>query len=187
MTKSELRKKYNELRKELTIEQIEKFSLDIANNTLTLPIWNKEFYHMYLTISKKKEIDTNYLLSILYGKDKQIVIPKTDFEFSSLKHFLLTDSTIIKPNNWNIPEPVSGIAVAPNKIDVVFVPLLAFDTCGHRVGYGKGFYDRFLEQCKPGIVKIGLSFFEAEEEILDINEQDIALDFCVTPERTYKF
>ena len=187
MTKSELRKKYNELRKELTIAQVEEFSLGIANNTLKLPIWDKEFYHIYLTINKKKEVDTNYLLSILYGKDKQIVIPKTDFEFSSLKHVLLTDSTIIKPNSWSIPEPVGGIAIASNKVDVVFVPLLAFDTYGQRVGYGKGFYDRFLEQCKPEIIKIGLSFFEAEEQILDINVKDIALDFCVTPERTYKF
>jgi 5-formyltetrahydrofolate cyclo-ligase len=64
---------------------------------------------------------------------------------------------------------------------VVFVPLLAFDKKGHRVGYGKGFYDRFLSDCKPETIKIGLSFFEAEESISAILPSDIRLDFCVTP------
>jgi len=187
MTKSELRKKYNELRKGLTNEQIDELSLDIANNALKLPIWDKEFYHIYLTIGKKKEVDTNYLLSILYGKDKQIVIPKSDFKYNSLKHYLLTDSTIIKPNHWNIPEPVDGIEIQPNKIDVVFIPLLAFDKQGNRVGYGKGFYDKFLSDCKRETIKIGLSFFEAEEQIKDMFESDVRLDICVTPKQVYKF
>jgi 5-formyltetrahydrofolate cyclo-ligase len=70
---------------------------------------------------------------------------------------------------------------------VVFVPLLAFDTLGNRVGYGKGFYDQFLSECQPETIKIGLSFFEAENTITDVFEKDVRLDFCITPKKCYRF
>ena len=104
-----------------------------------------------------------------------------------MTHFLLTDNTKIKKNEYNIPEPVDGIEVASKKIEVVFVPLLAFDKKGNRVGYGKGFYDKFLSECNPETLKIGLSFFEAEEQIEDVFESDIQLDYCVTPKSIYQF
>jgi 5-formyltetrahydrofolate cyclo-ligase len=104
-----------------------------------------------------------------------------------MTHYLLTDNTKIKKNEYNIPEPVYGLEVPVTKIDVVFVPLLAFDLKGNRVGYGKGFYDKFLSECKPETIKIGLSFFEAEELIDDISENDIQLDSCVTPNKIYFF
>jgi 5-formyltetrahydrofolate cyclo-ligase len=75
-----------------------------------------------------------------------------------MTHFLLTDNTKIKKNKHNIPEPVDGIEVPSHKIEVVFVPLLAFDKQGQRVGW-QGFYDKFLAECSPATVKIGLSFF----------------------------
>jgi 5-formyltetrahydrofolate cyclo-ligase len=104
-----------------------------------------------------------------------------------MKHFLLTDNTIIKKNEYNIPEPVDGIEISNDKIEVVFIPLLAFDKKGNRVGYGKGFYDKFLSNCKPETLKIGLSFFEAENEISDVFDGDIGLDYCVTAEGIYRF
>ncbi len=105
----------------------------------------------------------------------------------TMQHILLTDSTLIKKNTYNIPEPVDGVPIPNEIIDVVFVPLLAFDEFGHRVGYGKGFYDRFLSQCKAEAIKIGLSFFEAETKIKDAYEGDITLDYCVTPNKVYNF
>ncbi len=126
-------------------------------------------------------------MNILSGKDKHIVLSKSDFETMLMTHYLLTDNTVIKKNAYNIPEPVDGIEITNNKIEVVFVPLLAFDKKGNRVGYGKGFYDRFLNDCKPDTIKVGLSFFEAEDSIDDVFKNDIKLDYCVTPERVYKF
>ena len=69
----------------------------------------------------------------------------------------------------------------------MFVPLLAFDTKGNRIGYGKGFYDRFLADCKPETIKIGLSFFEAEKDFNDVSKDDVQLDYCVTPEELFQF
>lgn len=187
MLKKELRQKYKALRQNLTITEIENLSLAIANNVLKLPIWEKTYFHVFLPIEEQKEVNTEFILHLLSGKDKEIVVSKSDFETRNMTHFLLTDNTKIKKNEYNIPEPVDGIEVPDTKIDVVFVPLLAFDKKGNRVGYGKGFYDKFLSQCKPETVKIGLSFYEAEELISDVLENDVLLDYCVTPKEVYAF
>ncbi len=185
MLKSDLRLKYIELRDKLPKKELLDSSLIIANKLLELPIWKFEYYHLFLSISEKKEIDTSFVLSILQGRDKNVILPKIQDE--RLVHYLLTDSTAIKKNKWNVPEPIDGIEVKPFKIDVVFVPLLAFDIHGNRVGYGKGYYDGFLKECKPDVLKIGLSLFEAEDEIIDAFEKDIPLDYCVTPSTCHRF
>ena len=187
MLKKDLRSKYKALRKELTALEIEEKSLVIANALLALPIWDKTYFHIFLPITEHKEVDTEYILHLLSGKDKEILISKSDFETGSMTHFLLTDNTKIKKNEYNIPEPVDGIEVPSKKIDVVFIPLLAYDKRGHRVGYGKGFYDKFLSECKPEVIKVGLSFFEPENLILNVFESDVLLNYCVTPNEIYRF
>ena len=187
MLKKQLRIKYKELRKSFSEEVIDDKSLAIANAVLTLPIWDKTYFHVFLPITEHKEVNTEFILHLLAGKYKEIVVSKSDFETRKMTHFLLTDNTKIKKNEYNIPEPVNGLEVPANKIDVVFVPLLAFDKKGHRVGYGKGFYDLVLSECAPDVIKIGLSFFDAENLIEDVNENDVRLDYCVTPIGVYTF
>lgn len=187
MTKTELRTRYKALRKNLSEENIEEMSLAIANGVLALDIWDKTYFHIFLPIEEQKEVNTEFVLHLLSGKDKEIVISKSDFATRKMTHFLLTDNTKIKKNEYNIPEPVDGIEVPSTKIEVVFVPLLAFDSVGNRVGYGKGFYDLFLAECQPQTIKIGLSFFEAENTISDVFEKDIRLDYCITPKNCYRF
>jgi len=187
MEKTLLRKEYLQKRKSLSENEIESLSLEIANKCLQLPIWDFKNVHVFLSILEKGEINTDYLLHILQGKDKNIIVPKTDFKNQSLCHFLLTDNTLIKKNKWGIPEPEDGIPFPENKIDVVFVPLLAFDKKGNRVGYGKGFYDRFLSKCRPEIIKIGLSLFEAEEDLIETHIADVPLNYCITPKNIYNF
>ena len=189
MDKKLLRQKAKVERQKLTEEEIEDKSLAIANQLLRMDavpsgrlVWDKLYYHLFLTIEEQKEINTEYILQILAGKDKEIVISKCDFATLGMMHFLLTDNTKIKKNSYNVPEPVDGLEVPDAKIDVVFVPLLACDKQGNRVGYGKGFYDNFLSKCKLETIKIGLSFFPPEEKIEDVSENDVKLDFCVTPE-----
>lgn len=186
MLKKQLRLDYRNKRKSLTKEQLQNASLGISNLLLTLPIWSFDYYHCFLSILENKEVDTAYLLSILQGKDKHILVPKIKSP-SALSHFLLTDNTLFKKNSLHIAEPVDGIEISISKIDVVFIPLLAFDKRGNRVGYGKGYYDAFLSQCRTDVIKIGLSVFEAEESIEDVHQNDILLDYCVTPDKIYSF
>lgn len=186
MHKKQLRLHFRKKRNLLSPLSIENDSLEIANKVLQMPIWDSFFFHIFLSIAKNKEVDTTPILSIIQGKDKNVVIPKT-FPNGVLKNFLLTDSVLIKENALGIPEPIEGIAIAENQLDVVFVPLLAFDRKGHRVGYGGGYYDRLLKKSRSKTLKIGLSFFEAVDEIEDIDENDVRMDYCVTPKKIYEF
>ena len=187
MFKKELRIHYKSLRQSLSETQIAEKSLAIANQLIALPIWQNNYFHIFLPISEHNEVDTEFILHVLAGKDKEIVVSKSDFSTGKMTHYLLTDNTKIKKNAYNIPEPVDGLEVPVSKIDVVFVPLLAFDNAGHRVGYGKGFYDRFLSECNENTIKIGLSFFEAVDEITGLFPTDIKLDYCITPKNVYRF
>lgn len=186
MTKSQIRNKYKRLRKTLSDDFIKNQSLLLANLLIEAPIWDKKTFHIFLPIEKQKELDTTLLLPLLQGKDKDIVLPKMN-DFNQIQHFLLTDQTVLKINFLGIPEPVSGIEILPTSLDVVFVPLLAFDSKGHRVGYGKGYYDRFLAECRTDCIKVGLSLFEEEKETFIIEETDIALNYCVTPKQVYNY
>ncbi len=187
MTKLELRKKYKSLRDSFLVNEIEEKSLAIANHLVKMDLWSKTYFHLFLTIEEKKEVNTEFILQVLTGKDKEIVVSKSDFATLEMTHYLLTDNTKFKKNSYNIPEPIDGIEVPVSKIEVVFVPLLAYDKNGNRVGYGKGFYDKFLSKCNPGTIKIGLSLFEPEATIEDISVTDIKLDFCITPNGVISF
>ncbi len=186
MLKRELRAKYTKLRAQIPSDILQKKSLKISNQLLQLPVWEFDYFHIFLTIPEKKEVDTSYIIPVLQGRDKHLVVPKV-VDSVDLEHFLLTDSTPLKPNKWNIPEPTDGICIPENKIDAVFVPLLAYDSKGYRVGYGKGYYDRFLRKCRTDVVKIGLSFFPPVPEISDKEKHDVPLDYCLTPEAIYNF
>lgn len=186
MDKKAYRKKYTDKRLQLSDETIADLSMAIANRALSLPIWDHTYYHIFLPIVEKKEVNTEYLLHILQGRDKSIVLPKANFATGEMQHILLQENTAFKISEYNIPEPVEGIDISPQMLDVVFVPLLAFDVSGNRIGYGKGFYDRFLSQCKPECTIIGLSFFEAEKEIIH-EFIDFPLNQCITPLKTYHF
>lgn len=185
-TKSELRNEYKVKRQQLTPEMVEELSLQIANQTLKLDIWDKTYYHVFLPIAEKKEVNTEYILHILQGKDKSVVLPKASFETGEMKHILLQENTVLKISPYGISEPVSGIEVPVSQLEVVFVPLLAYDLKGNRIGYGKGFYDRFLSHCHPNTLFIGLSFFEPEINVVYENI-DIPLHFCVTPRKIHSF
>lgn len=185
--KQALRKKHKALRKSLSLQQRDSYSLDIANNALKLDIWKYDYYHIFLPIERQLEINTEYLLSILQGLDKHVVLSKSNFETKEMTNYLLTDTTKILVNSYGIPEPDGGIEISNDKIEVVFMPLLAYDTLGNRIGYGKGFYDRFLAKCSTDVVKVGLSYFEPEDQILSIKNTDISMNYCISAKKTYFF
>ncbi|GEQ84731.1 5-formyltetrahydrofolate cyclo-ligase [Patiriisocius marinistellae] len=184
MDKRALREKYKTLRAALGENELEDLSLAISNNALQLPIWDATNYHIFLPIAGKAEVNTEYLLHILQGKDKTTIVPKAHFKTGEMTHILLQENTVLKLTGHGIPEPENGIEVTPQIIEVVFVPLLAYDKKGNRVGYGKGFYDRFLSACKPSCIFVGLSFFEPEN-MIEKSKFDIPLHYVITPSKNY--
>jgi 5-formyltetrahydrofolate cyclo-ligase len=90
-------------------------------------------------------------------------------------------------SDWGIPEPVGGSVVKSTDFDIILIPLLAFDKKGQRVGYGKGFYDRYLALCRPGCLKIGISLFEPVDLIEEVESHDIPLNIAICPAKLYDF
>ena len=187
MNKQALRTLYKQKRAAITPTQQALLSQQIALQTLQLPIWDKQVFHSFLSITSFGEVDTAPLIRLLQEREKTLVVSRTLMETVRMEHFLYDPNQIEANNKWHIPEPQGGIPIMSEEIEVVFVPLLAYDTAGNRIGYGKGFYDNFLAECKTETLKVGLSFFPAEPLIEDVREGDIPLDYVVTPEGVFEF
>ena len=189
MTKATLRKVYKEKRLQLSHQQIEKFTDLLLINFQQLQFPFLSCIHTYIASEKLGEVDTSAITRFLQFKNPglKILIPKIDITSSSMQHLLFDDEVELVDNAFGIAEPSAGEIVEPGEIDLALVPLLAFDQHGYRVGYGKGYYDKFLSQCREDVIKIGLSFFEPVDEIGDINQFDIPLNYCVTPQKVYEF
>ena len=192
MTKSELRPTFLHRQRSLSLDDAERQSQLICQLFLeifALPLRRIQTIHCFLPVVKNREINTWLIIRQLQGNFSllDIAVPKTDPLANTLTSHLLDGGTVLAENRWGVPEPQNGELVAPSGIDLVLVPLLAYDHSGSRVGYGKGFYDRFLAQCRPDAQKIGLSYFEPVAKITDVNGFDVALNGCVTPGKVWKF
>ena len=190
MNKQELRIKALAKRKALSKTEFWELNQKILERIKEFDWSGLNYVHLFLPIIEQNEADTFELILFLKTTypDLKIVLPKTDFLNSSLQNILYEHQhTILIKNKYQIPEPHFGEIITANLIDAVIVPLLTFDVHGNRIGYGGGFYDRFLSQCKPNILKIGLSFFPPESAPIAAENFDIKLTHCITPEKTYIF
>jgi 5-formyltetrahydrofolate cyclo-ligase len=186
MFKTELRKQALAQRNNLTDEQLLSLNERLLERFKTLDFSNVKSIHIFLPIIHKKEPDTFLIIEWLqhHHPKIEIVVPKANFESSVMNHYTFLDRADLLNNHYHIPEPQKAkpfIGIP----DMVIVPLLAFDEKGYRVGYGKGFYDRFLQSINTQ--KIGLSFFDAVTEINDVHLNDILLDKCITPNEILNF
>ena len=183
-TKSELRKIYLEKREKLSLQEVETLSKNIFDRFIDyFDLSDFQASHLFLSIKEKKEVDTKLFIEYLWEKGISTFVPKMSGK--ELVSIELKPKTELIPNSWGILEP-KGDPVENVSFDFVLTPLLYCDNQGNRVGYGKGFYDRFFMKAKTQI-KIGLSFFPPNEEIADISETDIPLDYLVTPEGVFEF
>ncbi|MGF7231713.1 5-formyltetrahydrofolate cyclo-ligase [Arachidicoccus sp.] len=128
---------------------------------------------------------TNYLRHTI--PDLEITYPVSDFDNYTMQAVSINEGTIYQQNKYHIIEPQNGENIEATSIDLIFVPLLIFDNHGFRVGYGKGFYDRFLSTCREDILKVGFSYFPPVENIKDVHKFDLPLDYCITTDSVYEF
>lgn len=181
MIKSELRKIYQLKRNALTFEEIQVLQENIYQQIYDLDISEVKNIHIFLTLEKFKEINTTPIIDYFRKHKKRIIVSKSDFTNNTLTHFYLEENTEIALSKYGIPEPKNAKTVLEADIDLVFVPLLISDINQYRVGYGKGFYDRFLSNCRKDVKTIGLNFFKPIAKIDDINEFDVALNKVIYP------
>jgi 5-formyltetrahydrofolate cyclo-ligase len=189
MTKKEIRKYFKEKRQALSTKEMLRLDDLLLIQFQHWPLEDIQILLSYLPIKGKVEINTvlmaDYLAFRIPGL--RIAYPVMDSKEHILKPVSVSENTDYRENEFGIAEPLSGEEIHPEEIDAVFVPLLAFDKKGYRVGYGKGFYDRFLSCCRQDVLKIGFSYFDPVDAIEDINEFDVPLNVCITPNRLYEF
>jgi 5-formyltetrahydrofolate cyclo-ligase len=191
MDKATLRKYYRTKRKALSSKEIAKKSQQICDLFFQEIDLNAiKYLHVFLPIKKQNEIDTFLIIRRLRAEFPliNIVASRSDLDSFEMQHFILEESNLVE-NEWEILEPseASRGEVYPQEMSLVIIPLLAFDKQGNRIGYGKGFYDRFLQKCSPKTLKVGLCLEEPIELIEDLNEFDVKMDVCITPNRIWKF
>ena len=181
MKKQELRALYKQKRKDLTEIQIKGLQENIYQQIYNLDLSAVKNVHLFLSMPKFKEIDTAPLITWFRNKNKRIVVSKCNFKDNTLSHFYLEENTVLSLNKFGVLEPVAAELVEENKLDLIFIPMLISDDKKFRVGYGKGFYDRFLSNCRKDAKFIGLNFFPPITAIEDKNEFDIPLHQVISP------
>ena len=182
MTKKELRKQYKEKRNALSQQDFDQRKRQVFE-LLKDYILAGDFktIHSFIGIERLREIPMEQLFDFFENNGLRIAVSKSNFEDSSMSHFWRDDKLKLKKSSWGILEPQTGIEAAVKDLDLVLVPLLAYDRSKQRLGYGKGFYDRFLAGCRPDCVCIGVSLFEEENELPELNQYDQALDLIIRP------
>ena len=190
MTKAEARKYFLERRKGLTEEAYQLANCKLFEQTTSfLASLKPQSVHCFLPILKNKEVNTWPIIAWLHQQHIKVVVPRSSLQDRSMLHFQLTQEVSCVENAWGIPEPQGEflVTITEQELKVVLVPLLAFDQQGHRVGYGKGYYDAFLSKCLPETLRIGLSFFPPLPKITDVNSLDVRLTHAITPDQLWDF
>lgn len=186
MKKSEFRKIYLEKRNNLSQDEISLLSKRIFKNFINYfkPVSDQKI-HIFIPIEKFKEINTQIFIDYFLSRNIKIFVPKiVDTKLISVEIF---SDTQFETNNWGISEPVSNEDSEVLDFDFVITPLLYCDFKGNRVGYGKGFYDQFFENISKDSKKIGVNYFNPDDMIDDVWENDIPLDYLVTPIEVLSF
>lgn len=190
MLKQELRKIYKKKRLELPVNERMKMD-DLLLIQLQNLAFNEDIKVLMSYWPLEHHNEANTLLYTQYIEHAipglKVTFPIVDFETRDMQAVLVHEETDFVENKFMIPEPEDGEVIAAEEIDLVFVPLLAFDKEGYRVGYGKGFYDRFLKKCREDVIAIGFSYFDAIDKIEDRHQYDVPLNYCITPHKVYEF
>ena len=184
MTKTELRSIYLAKQKALSPQDRAEKSRRIALNFFeSTDLSRVRVIHCFVPIEKFNEVDTTPIIHAVWATSPQVCVaaPRVNFETGEMESYIYTPDSEMAENAWGIREP-AGKTVADADIDLVLVPGLAFDRSGHRVGYGKGFYDRFLKRCRHDCAKYGLSYFAPVAAITDVHDGDATLDRSITPD-----
>lgn len=186
INKSTLRKEALSKRKALSEQEFDAMNNELLDQFKTLDFAEIKSVHIFLPIIAKREPNTFLLIDWLQQNHPEItiVVPKADFDTNVMSQHIYSGKEHLTVNGYQILEPTNDDLFL-HVPDMVIIPLLSFDCKGYRVGYGRGFYDRYLENIATQ--KIGLAFFEPIEEIIDVHLNDIRLDKCITPTKIVQF
>ncbi len=189
MTKKEIRNTYKQKRLALSDDKRMQLHEELMKQMSDMELPPAKIILSYHPILNLGEINIRLIDLIIQFKNPavQFVYPKLINDRGSMEAVLESHSAKYELNKWSITEAVNAQIIDPLKIDIIFLPLLAMDRFGYRVGYGKGYYDRFVKRCNPHVYTIGFSYFEPIDKITDTDSFDVPLHAGVTPYHIYEF
>jgi 5-formyltetrahydrofolate cyclo-ligase len=182
-TKANLRRKHLKRRKSMAFEQVRELSQKAQARVLELP----QFRHartIGLYYPAGNEVQTCLLRE--WALERSAVVGYPSVVKQQMNFVRCSAECVWMPGAFDILEPristdsYGECVIRPGFLDVVVVPGVAFDPSGGRLGYGKGFYDRFLPQCKAGCALVGLAYAFQLEEKLPCEHHDVGLDYVIT-------
>lgn len=185
LTKTEARDYFRTKRKQFTATEVEELSEQIFHQLQRIDFSHVEVFHIFLPIKSNNEINTWPIIEWLFSLGKRVVVPIV--EGNEMISAEVQPSFPIQLGKFSIPEPEIFSVIDSTQIEVIFLPMFVADLQGNRVGYGGGFYDRFLQSTSKNVKKIGLSFFSAIDQITDIHQGDIPLDAMVSATEILSF
>jgi 5-formyltetrahydrofolate cyclo-ligase len=189
MLKKEARKIYNQKRQDINYSDKLKWDDLILINFQTIDMPFLDTVFSFYPMEERNEVNVFIITDYLHFRNPnlQICYPKMAIKEPNIEAVVCHADTIFEANEINILEPLEDEIINPQDIDLVIVPMLVCDVKGNRVGYGKGYYDRYLSRCRDNCIKVGVSYFEPVTGIKDANEFDVPLNFCITPQKAYVF
>lgn len=189
MIKKTVRRDYLQRRMDIPEEDLQQQTALMAFNFKKLAFPPIKYLMSYSPLQARREFDVSVCEDMLRQQNPslQTAWPRIEEHSAEMEACLVQKDGFFIKNRFNVLEPISSHIIPPQSLDMIFVPLVAFDERGFRVGYGKGYYDRYLARCRPDVIRVGFCFFEAVRDIEDINQFDVPLNFCITPYRNYEF
>jgi 5-formyltetrahydrofolate cyclo-ligase len=185
MNKKDLREKIITKRNSLSQEQIKKLSDKIFNQLYSSPIYNEAATIMSY-VSIEKEIFTHNFIKEAMEDGKKILIPVTrPAKKEIILSHLIDFNKDLEMGHWGLLEPKKETLRLQSSeiLDLILVPGLAFTENGHRLGYGGGYYDRFLSSLTKPVTTISLAFKFQIIETLPIESFDVPVDYILTEEK----
>lgn len=182
--KQQWRKQLLESRESLSLEEWESTSEKIIERLKQSSFFKKaKTVHCYVSMNERREVNTHPLIKEMIAGGKKVVTPVTNFKDGTLSHVALTSFDDLSPNKWGVLEAENGEEADISKLDLVIVPMAGGDEACNRMGYGKGFYDRFLKDVS--CPKIGLCFEQNIIKQVPVEPFDVPLDGIITEDRTF--
>ena len=175
MNKQELRKAIRARKRAMTEEEIERRSRSLCQKFLESDAY-QACRTLYGYLPYNQEVRTVPILAQALADGKQVAVPKVYGD--DMKFIVLTDLTQVSRGYAGIPEPIADEPVAEDETALVLMPGLAFDPQGHRIGYGGGFYDKFLSR-EPNHPTLALCYEFQMVEHLETEEFDIPVDTVI--------
>ncbi|MDX1591141.1 MAG: 5-formyltetrahydrofolate cyclo-ligase [Balneolaceae bacterium] len=180
--KKQLRDTYTELRKSLNPEITLEKSRKIQKKLIDLDSFmNAEIIHTYISMNDRNEVNTHELIETALQQGKSVVVPRIEDD-NRLSHHKIQGLDDLETNDWGVPEPPGEADTKPAEPDLILVPMVSGDKIRNRLGYGKGYYDRFLKETVG--IKVGLLFdIQVYDQVLPTDKYDVQLDLLITESR----